>query len=100
MLAVKVKQHRKARHINCLELEAVSAAVDWRLRSRSRGKRFLHLVDSQVALSILCKGRSSSLRLTPVTRRIAARLLAGFMFPVFAFVKSAWNPSEEPSRNQ
>ena len=100
VLSIKVKQRRKARHINCLELEAVAAAIDWRLRSRARGQRYLHLVDSQVALSILCKGRSSSLRLTPVTRRIAARLLAGFMFPVFAFVKSAWNPSDEPSRQQ
>lgn len=97
VISVKLK-HKTKRHINALELDGVLLAVEWRLRSRARLPRFLHLVDSQVALAVLCKGRSASLRLAKVTRRISARVLGGGLFPVYAYVKSAWNPSDSPSR--
>ena len=88
---------RRGAHINNLELQAVLLALDWRLRSGSRPKRFLHLIDSQVALATLAKGRTSSRRLLPVTRKIAARVLAGGLVPLYSFVRSALNPADEPS---
>ena len=98
VISRRLKKSR--RHINALELQAVLLALEWRLRSRRRNRRFLHLIDSQVALNVLCKGRTSSLRLVRLTRAIAARTLAGNMLPVYAYVRSALNPSDAPSRGQ
>ena len=99
VVSSRMKRDQVGRHhINALELKAVLLALNWRLRSKQRCRRFVHLVDSQVSLAILCKGRSSSRRLLPQARRIGARQLAGFLFPTFAYVKSAWNPADEPSR--
>ena len=57
VLAKKVKPKL---HINVLELAAVALAVRWRMRSRPRSGRFLHLCDSQVCLAVLTKGRTAS----------------------------------------
>ena len=96
VLASRVKKPRH--HINRLELEGVDLAVRWRLRAKSRTRRCLHLVDSQVALSILTRGRTSSARLTPAVRRICSRLLASGLSITFAYVRSSLNPADEPSR--
>ena len=51
-------------HINLLEVRAAHLMLKWRSRSSQRVvSRFFHLIDSQVALSVLAKGRSSSWRL-------------------------------------
>ena len=97
VLSVKVK--RKF-HINRLELEGVDMALRWRLRSQTRSRRCLHLVDSQVALAILSRGRTSSKRLTPAVRRVSARVLAAGMAVTYGFVRSCLNPSDRPSRMQ
>ena len=76
VLSVKVK--RKF-HINRLELEGV---------------------DSQVALAILSRGRTSSKRFTPAVRRVSARVLAAGMAVTYGFVRSCLNPSDRPSRMQ
>ena len=96
MLASRVKKPRH--HINRLELVGVDLAVRWRLRAKSRTRRCLHLVDSQVALAILTRGRTSSARLTPAVRRIYSRLLASGLSITFAYVRSSLNPADEPSR--
>ena len=96
VISKKVKE--RGLHINHLELQAVLLTLDWRLRSTSRAKRFLHLVDSQVSLAVLAKGRTSSRRSLPVTRKIAARVLVGGLVPLYCFVRSALNPADEPSR--
>ena len=96
VISKKVKE--RGLHINHLELQAVLLTFDGRLRSKSRAKRFLHLVISQVSLAVLAKGRTSSRRLLPVTRKIAARVLVGGLGPFYWFVRSALNPADEPSR--
>ena len=99
VLARKVKRNPR-HHINQLEMRAVLLALNWRLRSQQRCRRFVHLVDSQVTLNVLCKGRTSSLRLLPISRKIAARTLGGDLLPTWGYVKSSWNPADEPSREK
>ena len=55
---------REAAHINELEIGAAVNAVKWRARKATKFRcRYLHLLDSQVAASVLAKGRSSAKRL-------------------------------------
>ena len=98
VVSTKVAKRERCLHINQLELKAIRLALDYRLRSQTRRKRFLHLVDSQVALAVVCKGRTSSRRLLPEARRIAARCIAAGLHPTYAYVRSKWNASDEPSR--
>jgi hypothetical protein len=72
-------------HINVLELRAFLTSLRWRLRKKGGiAKRFFHLLDSQVNLGILAKGRTSSRKLSPVLRQISALLLAANMLPICA----------------
>ena len=99
VVSSRLKRDQVGRHhINALELKAVLLALNWRLRSKQRCRRFVHLVDSQVALSILAKGRTSSRKLRPVVRRINARLVCTNMVGTWAYVRSALNVADEPSR--
>jgi hypothetical protein len=61
-------------------------------------RRFVHFVDSQVAMLCLAKGRSSSSSLCFIIQRIASTLLAASLSPIFAYVTSADNPADGPSR--
>ena len=86
-------------HINLLEMRALIHTFEWRLRKSSFGDvRALHLTDSQVALSVAVKGRSSSRRLNLLLRRFAALQLAGGLYPLLAWVESELNPSDAPRR--
>ena len=58
----------------------------------------MHLLDSQVATSILTRGRSSSKRLRSVLRRYNALVLAVGAYPLYAYVHSEDNPADVPSR--
>ena len=66
--------------INLLEVRAAHLTLRWRSRTPARvGSRFFHLLDSQVALAVLCKGRSSSWRMNRILRRVGAlTVAAGF----------------------
>ncbi len=86
-------------HINVLELRALLMAFEWRSRRGSSGdERSLHLTDSQVALSVAVKGRSSSKRLNWVLRRFAGLQVAHGIWPILCWVESHLNPADEPSR--
>ena len=86
-------------HINVQELRAVLAALKWRAKKCSEHRRrFVHLVDSQVSMLALAKGRSSSSRLTFVIQRISALCLAAWMVPIYGYVETADNPADKPSR--
>ncbi|CAE8625209.1 unnamed protein product, partial [Polarella glacialis] len=86
-------------HINVLELRAFLTSLRWRLRKKGGiAKRFFHLLDSQVNLGILAKGRTSSRKLSPVLRQISALLLAANMLPICAYVNTHDNPADKPSR--
>ncbi|CAK0812349.1 unnamed protein product [Prorocentrum cordatum] len=72
-------------HINELEAGAAVNAVKWRARTTARfGTRYLHLLDSQVAASVLAKGRSSARRLWGWMRAHASCLLACGSYPLYA----------------
>ena len=86
-------------HINVLELEALLKTLQWRARSLNLfDKRFLHLVDSQVALGVAAKGRASSKRLSPTLHRYNLWVLACHCYPVIGWVATHQNPADEPSR--
>jgi hypothetical protein len=86
-------------HINVYEAQAAGLAVRWRAKDKNElNKRAVHLLDSQVSMSILAKGRTSSSRLLPVVRRFNAVLLAGHLHLLLGFVKSKQNPADRPSR--
>ena len=64
---------REAAHINELEMRAFLAAFKWRLRSsKNISTKFLHLLESQVSISVLVKHRSGSVRLNRVARKVDA----------------------------
>ena len=86
-------------HINAQELRAVLAAVKWRIRHlRETRTIVIHLIDSQVCMAALARGRSSSRILNGILRRINALKLASGLSYAFAFVRSADNPADAPSR--
>ena len=87
-------------HINYLEMKMIAQAVRWRARyANSINKRWVHLADSMVCNYILAKGRTSSVLLQPVTREIAAHLLALNSTQLYAHVDSHENPTDEASRS-
>ncbi|CAE8720996.1 unnamed protein product [Polarella glacialis] len=59
-------------HINVLELRAFLTSLRWRLRKKGGiAKRFFHLLDSQVNLGILAKGRTSSRKFLQCSVRLS-----------------------------
>lgn len=86
-------------HINYLEMKMIVQALRWRSRSADAvGSRFLHLGDSMVCNYILSKGRTSSHLLQPLTREIAAHLLALGSQQFYGHVDSMENPTDHASR--
>ncbi|CAK0893795.1 unnamed protein product, partial [Prorocentrum cordatum] len=81
------RRWRDREHINVLELRAALLTVRWRSRSTSfRSSRFVHLMDSQVALAVATKGRSSACILNRVLVKLTALLLALDVYPVYGYV--------------
>ena len=88
-------------HINEYGLLTVLHGIKWRCRAKRRlGRRFCVLVDSQITLSVAAKGRSSSLRLNRILRRLDAYVLASFSLPFYGYFSSSRNPADEPSRKK
>ncbi|CAK0817698.1 unnamed protein product [Prorocentrum cordatum] len=86
---------RQEAHINELEVGAAVSAVKWRARTTARfGTRYLHLLDSQVAASVLAKGRSSARRLWGWMRAHASCLVACGSYPLYACVDTDDNPAD------
>lgn len=86
-------------HINVLEMRAVLTTLRWRLEKRKQVKqKFVHLIDSQVVLHSLSRGRSSSRKLRRTLLRINSLLLASGCYGVWAYVHTSLNPADRPSR--
>ena len=86
-------------HINALEVSSVRSLLEWCLRTTSFcDTKFLVASDSQVAISILSKCRTSSLRIKSLCRRICSLCLVGGLAPVYIWVQSKHNPADRPSR--
>ena len=90
---------KNTNHINILEMEALYHTIKFRAKGgRILHRKFLHLVDSQVVLGIVAKGRSSSLRLQRSLHKYNLLVLALHCYPVLGWVVSALNPADAPSR--
>ena len=90
---------RTQEHINILELRAILHTLEWRARTSTfHSCRFLHLSDSQVCLTVLVKGRSSSRKVNRLLRRICSLCLALNVYPLWSWIESRLNPADEPSR--
>ena len=86
-------------HINVLELRSVLFALTWLISFPSAlSSSIVLLCDSLVALSVLCKGRSSSFPLLVIMRRIAALLLSSGILLHPVWIPSLLNPADSPSR--
>lgn len=90
----------RTEHINALEMRQALISLSWLLRDGSHFNfRWVHLSDSFVTISILCKGRTASEKLEHLVRRFNATVLAAQVFPILLHVASLDNPTDEGSRN-
>ena len=86
-------------HINALELRSDLVALRWRLRVAGNvGTRGLHLLDSQVGLGVLGRGRSSSRALAPVAEKTSALSVGGCFGQLSGYVHTLQNPADAGSR--
>jgi len=87
------------RHINLEEAEALLHYVRWVLRSPTRfGHRLVVLLDSRVVVGAVGKGRSGSVPLNRLLRRLGALTFAGGLGLFVVFIPTAHNPADHPSR--
>ena len=90
---------KRCDHINSLELRSIVNSVEWRISHlKIMSARIFHLTDSYVCISIISKGRTSSLMLRPLLQRLAAHLLLFDLYLVVAHVGSLDNPTDDASR--
>ena len=96
-LQEKPKRVVSRRHINVGEIRAAlrSEAVEGR---RMKNSYFISLLDSQVALACLCKGRSSSRQLNLEMRKSIPEMISNNVRCFYGFVRSQKNPSDDPTR--
>ena len=89
---------KKPSHINLLELRAVERLVED--RAMAGPSRFVNFVDSNVTRCALGKGRSASLALSAVLRRISAVLVAFGLYMVTPFCPTRLNCADDPTRDR
>lgn len=86
-------------HINLLELKAIVLSLQ---RGIERGKwsncRIFHATDSYVAMSVISKGRTSSVMLNRLLKKLNAMLLLHGIQLLMTHVESSENPTDEASR--
>ena len=87
-------------HINILELRSIFLTIKHHVTHlRSSDCRIFHLSDSYVCISIVAKGRTSSLRLQRVLRQLNSYLLAFGIVLILCHVESTKNPTDHASRS-
>ncbi len=88
-------------HINLSEARARDLAARMRAReAKLHQQRYLHLLDSQVNLAAVAKGRTGSLGLAHVHRRSTAAELAAGLHEIGGYVCSERNPADRGSRDK
>ena len=86
-------------HINVLELETILWGLKFLIqRFKVSDCRVVQLSDSYVSISVVSKGRSSSLQLQRINKVLSAYLLAFGLQLIMAHVESGDNPTDEKSR--
>ena len=89
----------EGQHINILELRAALSTFKWRMRSaRHVNKRVAHVLDSQVCIAVIAKGRTSSEQLRKVLNRLNALVLASATTTLLLYVRTKDNPADAQSR--
>ena len=89
---------KRRRHVNIGEVRAALRAES-AAGNRCGPCRYLHILDSQVAAACLMKGRSASSGLNFELRRSLAGHLSQGTVPRYGFIRSAFNPSDDPTRD-
>eukprot|EP00438_Fugacium_kawagutii_P027760 Skav215993 [mRNA] locus=scaffold4693:119449:124700:+ [translate_table: standard] len=90
---------RYQQHINLLELKALLHSVQWRSRrSGYHSFRTMILCDSQAAIAVIAKGRSSSKQVNFLLRRLCALCLSLNVYLLVCYVDTAANPADRGSR--
>jgi hypothetical protein len=90
---------RMPEHVNVLEARALITGVRWALRHPdSVGRRVRVIMDSTVCVGAARKGRSSSPTLLRRMRALAAEVMRAELQLELAWVASANNPADGPSR--
>jgi len=89
---------RVGQHITLLEAHAVLLWLRKLLRHSFAHRRLLHVLDSYVCVATIAKGRSSSIRLNRILRRIAALLLFADLSLHPLWTRSELMPMDAPSR--
>ena len=84
---------KKQSHINILEMASVLRLAN-KLAERKKSLRVVNLVDSFVVRGAASKGRSASLGLSPIIRRLNAVCVASFLFFTLPFVPTRLNDKE------
>ena len=95
---LKVWEHKKVDHINLFELESVYKLA-CELAMRRKSLRPVCLVDSVVTRCAASKGRSSSLRLSTVLRKLGSICAACGLYFTLPFVPTRLNASDDPTRS-
>ena len=86
-------------HVNVHELRALKREIVRLAAYVPRPLRHINVVDSRVVLGCRGKGRSSSWRLNGVQRSTLPYVLAGRKQVMNVWSASAFNPSDDPSRD-
>ena len=94
-----VQSVKAPRHINIGELRAALRA-EAKVGRMHPGCRYLQLLDSQVALGALVKGRASSKALNFELTRSLPDHLGSRIRPFFSYATSGSNPSDDPTRHR
>ncbi len=84
-------------HINVLETAAVIKLFK-KVALGGGDCRLTYFIDSHVAKSALCRGRSASSALRPLLRRACSWCLAFGLYPAGRFAPTRANPADHPTR--
>ena len=88
-------KHQK--HINVLELEALLRLVSL-VAFEKPSSRLVAMVDSLVTRGAACKGRSSSLAISNVLRKICSTMIAADLYVTIPYVPTRLNCADDPTR--
>eukprot|EP00435_Cladocopium_sp_Y103_P061685 s1586_g23.t1 len=95
---VKAWSFKGHSHINLLELKAAERLVESQAKKRL-SLRFVSIVDSNVSRGALAKGRSASLAVSAILRRINSTLVAADLYMVNPFCPTRLNVADDPTRD-
>ena len=90
---------RKKSHINILEMASLLRLVQ-RLSDMSKPVRAVAMVDSHVTKGASSKGRTASVGLGAVLRRVNAQMVAASVYLCVPFCPTRHNPADDPTRDK